>query len=144
MCEKLIYKDSEHCIFSTPLEYYFKGDKKKPEEMKQTCTANWRGYHGTWKIEDGYLYLVSLKDGSCKDEKPIPISKIFKNENAPIKAAWYSGIIRIQKGKVLKYVHMAFESIYEKEIFIKFEKGKIVNEWEVDNIKKYKFKNKRK
>jgi hypothetical protein len=35
--------------------------------------------------------------------------------------------VRIPQGKILKYVHMGFGSIYELDLFIKIEKGVVVS-----------------
>ncbi len=130
-------------MFNTPLDQYFSEEHPKPDIIKFSCTANWRGYLGTWKIEDGFLYLTALQEGSCARNPPsIPLSVVFKNQQPPIKATWYTGEIRIPKGELLRYVHMGFASIYEKETRIHIRQGKVIQEEEIDNSNHPDLKNK--
>jgi len=84
-------------------------------------TACWRGYIGTWEIKDGWFYLVNL----------VGRYKITGDE--PILADWFSGVLRIPQGEMLHYVHMGFGSVYEQEIHIKIENGKVVKSRVIDN-----------
>ena len=126
----LIYKGKNLSIFSNPLESYFNDKNQRPEKKifsKSLCSAIWRGYVATWKIENNNLYLLSLVEGTCGDNPPkIPIEKIFKEKKSPIKASWFSGIIRIPFGKELQYIHMGYSSVYEKELYINIKDGKIL------------------
>ncbi|OAD21658.1 conserved hypothetical protein, secreted [Candidatus Thiomargarita nelsonii] len=134
----LVYQGKNQPIFTNPLESYFDKQHPRPKNVfKFSCTANWRGYVATWKIEENDLYLVKLVEGSCGEDAPeIPITTIFPEQQAPIKANWFSGTLRIPLGKRLQYVHMGYGSIYEKELFLTIENGKIVNEELVDNSTK--------
>jgi len=58
--ETLIYEGKELPLMSTPLEDYFNDERKRPEFYPYS-TACWRGYVGTWKIENGKLYLMKLE-----------------------------------------------------------------------------------
>ena len=84
-------------------------------------TACWRRYLGTWEIKGGKLYLNDVTGGYKK----------LKTE--PLFAEWFSGVLRILRGKIIQYIHMGFASVFEKEIHIKIEKGKIVRRQEIDN-----------
>ena len=77
-------------------------------------TACWRGYIGTWEIKDGRLYLAGLI-GRCE---------MIGDE--PIFAEWVSGWLRIPRGEMLRYVHMGFESVYERELHLRLEGGVVV------------------
>lgn len=77
-------------------------------------TACWRGYIGTWEIENGQFYLVDI------------VGRYKMVGQDPIFADWFSGVIRIPKGKLLHYVHMGFGSVYEQDIHVKIENGKVV------------------
>lgn len=115
---------------SEPLEQYLGGLEKRPE-LDFPHTACWRGYHGTWSIEDNRLYLIELRcyaRGSAARD----IEYIFPNQRK-VFAGWFTGEIRIPKGEMLKYVHSAYESVYERDLFLKFENGVLVDEWLVDN-----------
>ena len=136
----LFYKGDRMEIFSNPLEMYFSDQNPRPNELfPGMCTACWRGYVATWKIEDGFLHLVKLIEGTCDADAPeIPLEKVFPGQKGPVKATWFTGTLRVPRGKQLQYVHMGYESKYEKELFIKIEKGKVVKEETVDNSVKEK------
>lgn len=100
------------------------GIEKENTRPSVVSTACWRGYVGTWKIKNGLFYLVSITGRY----------RIIGND--PILADWFSGVIRIPQGKLLHYVHMGFESVYEEEVHVKIEKGKVVESYVIDNRNK--------
>jgi hypothetical protein len=87
-------------------------------------TACWRRYIGTWEIKDDQFYLVSVEG----------IYEVVGKE--PILADWFTGVLRIPKGQRLQYVHMGFGSVYEEEIHVKIEAGKVVKKRTIDNRNK--------
>jgi len=135
--DKLVYKTETVEIFSNPLESYFNEKNPRPGHLFTfKCTACWRGYVATWKIEDGYLYLTKIVEGSCsKDAKEILISEIFPQQTAPVKALWFTGTLRAPQGEPLLYVHMGYGSVYEKELMISIKEGRVLSEVIVDNTK---------
>lgn len=84
-------------------------------------TACWRGYRGTWEINEGRLYLRSLE------------GRYRVTSHEPILAEWYSGLLRVPQGKLLEYVHFEFGSVYETELFLDIEDGIVVYSWTKDN-----------
>jgi len=55
-------------------------------------------------------------------EKDIDIMFLF-NTTEPVFAGWVSGTIRVPMGKMMKYVHMGYESVYRKDMFLSFTDG---------------------
>lgn len=49
----------------------------------------------------------------------------------------FSKVIRIPHGKMMKYVHQGYASLYEKELFLRFESGILVSYREEDNTHFY-------
>jgi len=106
-----------------------------PEELVRACnegeaeendiitfsTACWRNYVGHWEIKKGILYLNNIT-GAYR-----------LNSETPVKAEWFTGIIRVPQGKMIKYVHMGYESVYEKDMFFHIENGAVVDVEIVDN-----------
>ncbi|MDJ1492729.1 hypothetical protein QNI19_07285 [Cytophagaceae bacterium DM2B3-1] len=45
-----------------------------------------------------------------------------------VKADWFSGGIVSPQGKLVHYIHMGYNSIYENELELTFQKGKLVKE----------------
>lgn len=77
-------------------------------------TACWREYIGYWSIRRGKLYLTKLEGRFRLDGK----EAIF--------ADWFTGELRIPKGRMLEYVHSGFNSIYEQEMLLTLERGVVI------------------
>lgn len=110
---------------------YFALGGNKPE-FEFTCTALWRGYVGSWEIIDDRLYLINLT-GQMKDGTDANLATIFPNDPDRVFAHWYSGKVRLPQGNKLKYVHMGYSSVYEKDLFLHFENGILVKTETVEN-----------
>ncbi len=135
--DRLTWKDKEYSLYSNPLESYFGAQNPRPRNLfPVTCTACWRGYVASWKIEDGFLQLTKIIRGTCQSDAPqIPIDRIFPGRKLPINATWFSGTLRIPDGKILRYVHMGYGSVFEREIVLSIEAGKLVREETIDNTR---------
>ena len=119
--EKLCYEGHEVSMCSEPLGAYFELSGINPE-FDFSCTALWRGYVGTWEIRDDRFYLIGLS-GTLKDGTEATVATFFPDFPERVLAHWYSGQLRIPKGKMLEYVHMGYGSTYEEDLFITIEKG---------------------
>jgi hypothetical protein len=133
--EKLVYDGATHDMYSTPLESLFSKDNPKPRVFfeRPSSTACWRGYVGTWRVEDGVLYLVSLREGHPRTGA-ISLDKVNPKWTSPVKATWFTGTIRIGKGKVLMG-GMGFSERREIDIFLEIKAGEVISVREVDNTK---------
>lgn len=125
----LIYNGTEYSLMSNPLESYFTKNNPRPDKLFPfTCTANWRGYVATWKIDAGKLYLVKVAAGDCSSNpRELDVTSIF-GKKLPVEAAWFSGILRIPQGKLLSYMHMGYGSVYEKDLILTIRDGKVISE----------------
>lgn len=138
--ERLLYEGEELSLCSEPLQSYFRKSEIKSPFFGE-CTSNWRGYVGTWEIRDGRLYLVDLDghlyleglDGAVKDGGAANLETIFPGYPDRVFAHWYSGELRVPRGRMLKYVHMAYDSRYEEDFFIRVENGVITGTRTVRN-----------
>lgn len=74
-------------------------------------TACLRGYRGSWELRDGRLYLAKL-EGS---------RRLLAEE--PIFADWVTGTLRLPEGEELRYVHLGFATVFERELEIDIEQG---------------------
>lgn len=131
----LIYEGETYVLFSNPLEKYFNEDNVRPKDVfSEGCTtACWRGYVALWEIKRKYLYLTKINH--CCEGGEIPISKIFPGKDAPIKATWFSGELRIPQGKELSYVHMGYGSVYEEDLILTIKDGRLIKKKIIDNTK---------
>jgi hypothetical protein len=84
-------------------------------------TACWRGYQGTWEIKGGCFYLVAIR------------GRYKLRSDEPILADWFTGVLRIPRGKLLEYVHMGFGSVYEQELHVRIEAGLVGASRLIDN-----------
>lgn len=125
----LIYKGKEYSLMSNPLESYFSKSNPRPDKLFPfSCTAIWRGYIATWKIEAGTLFLIKVVAGDCSpNPQEIDVSAVF-GQKLPVEASWFSGTLRIPQGEMLSYMHMGYGSVYEKDLLLKFSNGKLISE----------------
>lgn len=103
--ERLIYNGEEYYLATEPLASYL---IKHDIRFIAPHTACWRGYIGSWLIEDNKLYLVDLKanisEGNKKfgADKEVGLDFLFPGQTK-VFANWYSEVIRIPHGKMIKY-----------------------------------------
>jgi len=67
--------------------------------------------------------------------RPFTLDRLFpgKFKDGKVEADWFSGELRVPKGKLLQYVHMGYGSSYEQELIITVDKGVVVRQVLVDN-----------
>ncbi|NMC58098.1 MAG: hypothetical protein GYA51_01685, partial [Candidatus Methanofastidiosa archaeon] len=128
--EKLFFKGNEYYMASEPLNQYLRNLKPKPIFLPPS-TACWRGYYGTWEIRTNQLYLISLI-AYTGDHKKVGLEFLFPGETS-VFAEWFSGALRIPQGKILRYIHFGYESVYERDLFLNFEKGCLLNDKIIEN-----------
>lgn len=142
MPDILIYNGDTLSIFGNPLEQLYENDSIRPNFFgeKEGCesTACWRGYQAEWTIIDENLYLTGIYS-CCYDEDSLKadLKELFGNKfiNGRVNADWFNGDIIAPQGKLLYYIHMGYESLYEKELEFRFEKGKLTGTRTYDNSK---------
>jgi hypothetical protein len=127
--ERIIYNGTEYSLFTDPIESFFTESNPRPSKLFAfSCTASRRGYIATWKIDKGRLFLVRIVAGNCSAEPAVlDVSSIFKKD-LPIEATWYSGILRIPRGKCLKFINAGYGSVYEEEILLTIKDGVLLKE----------------
>jgi len=143
--DRLIYNGDTVSIYSNPLEQFPNIDKLRQKLFgdKKGCssTACWREYQAKWEIIDNELYLIGIY--SCcfyEDKIQSDLEQLFpdKFENGKVKAEWVTAKILSPQGKQLYYVHMGYESLYEKEVVYEIENGKLKGTTTFDNTKSRK------
>ena len=110
--ERIVYEGTEGFLFTNPLESYFSKENPRPE-FASPHTACWRGYVGAWEIREDTLYLSDIK-AWMRDEDgkaaPVGFEKVFPGKSKPLKAEWFTGTLRIPRGKPIRYVHMGYQT----------------------------------
>ena len=132
--DKILYNGQIHSLASEPLSPYLYSNKieKLFSEISSAC---YRGYCATWKIENKNIYLLNIESPNSKkdetadgvDEPNSAMNKLFPGQTE-VFGDWVNGKIKIQSGKVLQFVNKGYESVYEKDIFLRFENGVLVDE----------------
>ena len=104
---------------------------------RSISTANWDGFTAYWSIKQDVLYLDSVRsehyDSDTKEfmGSRIPSATLFRVFNKHVTGdcivgSWLTRDIRVAKGKVIYYQHMAFERNYEEEQIISIDKGIVI------------------
>ena len=127
--EILLYKSNKVGMATEPLNPYLQNRKDINFEFQST--GCWRGYLGFWELRDKKLFIVKL---IVTKDTQVDLNYLFPGQNE-VFADWFSGEIRIPQGEMLKYVHMGYQSIFEKDLFLKFKKGVLIDERVIDNRK---------
>jgi hypothetical protein len=139
----------QYFIYTNPLKLYLQENPGKLPKSEVGSTGLWRGYVASWEVKDGHLLLVDvgiLKSVSQPGQKGFSteissvMSEMFPNEKT-VPARWFSGHIIIPDGKLVKYVHMGYASIYERYIVLRIEKGAVSRQWTTDAEEFIKFRN---
>lgn len=120
--ELLYYKGKRYNMIVEPLEAYYENKPPRPEEFVGYCTANWRGYIGTWRIRYGQLYLSKLESFEGVE---FPLGRYFPDTGKRVLADWFTGELICPYGEMLSYVHMGYASIYEKYLCVDVMSGNV-------------------
>ena len=138
----LIYHGDTLSIYANPLEELYTKKKPRPNFFGQkpycNSTACWRGYQAKWQIIDNKLYLTGIFSCCYKEDKTkANLARLFGKKfiNGKVKADWVSGNIISPQGEELYYVHMGYNSLYEKELEFSFKQGQLIGTRMYDNSK---------
>ena len=123
--ERLIYQGKEMGMQTTPLSDFLAYPSGRPE-FREHSTACWRRYIGKWEISLDRLYLVEIH-AHWVDGTKVELDQLFPGYPDRVFAHWYTGKIRCGQGKLLKYVHGGYASIYEMDLFITVKNGVVTN-----------------
>src|SRR5262249_27159083 len=63
----------------------------------------------------------------------IKLDELFRSDETPVHAAWYSGLLRIPTGELMNYVHGGFYSEYETDLIVEIDAGMVRGQWVIDN-----------
>jgi hypothetical protein len=138
--EKLRVDGKEEQLMATPLEDFWNAQHPRPESLSQTSWACWRGYIGTWEIIDNKLCLLRIerheiwpKDDTFAEQAiEIPLHPLLGSDG-PVSADWFSGVLRVARGEVLTQVNTGYASVYEEDLFLVIDHGKVTSRRLVKN-----------
>ena len=130
----LIYEGKKCELFSNPLESYYKQDRALRPKFQSWHTANYRGYVATWEIDNGVLYLKEIR--AKIEGQMVGLDHLFPGTPGRVEAKWFTGLLRVPQGKVIKPVHQGYASVYERDLIITIKDGKVVGKEIIDNRNK--------
>jgi hypothetical protein len=97
------------------------------------CTGLWRGYVATWRLEHDSLFLVRVQTDACgTDPKDLDIAAEFGSRR--VFAAWATDTLVRAGGEMIRYVHMGYGSLYEREIRYVVRRGILLRTTETDFV----------
>jgi len=108
-------------LCTMPLGTYFALGGKQLA-LEPVSTALWRAYVATWEIRDERLYLVGI-DATLRGGRFATLEDFFPGFPTRVFAHWYSGVLRVPQGALLRYVHAGFASRTESDLLIDIEDG---------------------
>jgi len=82
------------------------------QAARGNCSALWRGYHGTWEVRDGALYLTGLTVGPC-GMGPDVKAAVFPYAAGSVKATWVTGRLVFNVGTTQPYAHLLAETLMQ-------------------------------
>lgn len=143
----LIYNGKTVELFTNPLEQYL--EMKGLKEIDRGCNSSacWRGYTAIWELKNGKLYLAEIKPCGiiavagvytgleCGENESSKVLNYLNNEfkTKNIFADWYTGELLSPQGRLIHYVHMGYESSYEKEMRFEIENGTLIKTETIEN-----------
>ena len=137
----------EYEIFSNPLEPFLVLNPDKRPNSEIVSTGLWRGYLATWKIECNRLTVTKVEvlhqkpsdDDTFETEYGDATDAVFPGQR-DVFAEWFTGHIVIPTGKLVKYVHMGYASIYKKYLLLRVERGVVTKQWRLNRAAFQKFR----
>jgi len=127
--ERLIFNGEATSMATEPLSQYLQN--RNDIKFYMPSTNFWRGYYGNWEIKDSKLHLIDLK-AYIEGYEEVGLNYLFPGKKE-VFANWFNGEIRIPQGEMLQYVHSGYASLYDSDLFLVFENGILVTQYEVDN-----------
>lgn len=133
--ERVFYNGTKYPMCSEPLSIYLERKNFKKEAFKSQNSACWRGYRGTWEIKGNKLFLVEFS-GYIDSNISVGIEYLFPDQTE-VFAKWFTGVVRLVEGSLLRYEHVGYASTYETDIILTFKRGILIKEEIKDNLTEF-------
>ncbi len=98
-------------------------EKKKAEEF----------YRNGMLTQEEKIKLLHEVKSVLMENVNASVSTIFPGQEK-VFAEWFTGELRLPQGKMLEYVHMGYQSVYEKDVYLEFKSGKLTGSYTVENF----------
>lgn len=147
--DKILYDGKEYSLHTNPMELYFIKHPEKKPKREIISTALWRGYVATFEVKDKSPVLKDIEidvPRETEDGKSDCTWKSVKDTVVPkgkvLQIDWFTGILVLPYGKLVRYVHMGYGSTYSNYILLEIEGGKLTGERKLDYKQYAHFKEK--
>ena len=147
--DHILFDGQRFSLASEPLAAWLDRRKNRQLRFYRASTACSRGYGAAWEVARGRLYLTKFV-ARLVDGTPASIETLFANYTdqfyasvnvqAPANegpgrfAFWFTGMLRCPMGKQLAYRHYGYGSIFERELCLCFQDGRLIGSRIVDNL----------
>ncbi len=137
--DKIVLNGEQFDLYSNPIEqYWIRNDKKRPRFVSAPNCQ--RGYVAHWEIRDDQFLLTALGGTYEKWNVLFGYQKTLYTlktlmplaKGRPVKATWFSGKLRVPKGKMTLYEHHGYDSRFEQETIITINKGTLTKMVTID------------
>lgn len=130
----LLYRGDTLLLQSNPLEPWLNQLPRRPTELRGNGSTNcWRGYEATWLLEHDRLYLLAVQPCGGLPLNAAALQQWFPlDDPRRIAATWVTGTLNVVKGKLVRYAHMGYESIYEQDWLLTLAAGQLVGQQTFD------------
>lgn len=124
--ERLLLRGEEIPLATTPLENFWEQSPPRPT-LEPPNTACWRGYVGTWGIDDGQLFLLNIEEAEVSsDESPVTVDSLFPGSAGRVRADWFTGNLYCPLGEANFTVDG--DMVYDRHLVIEIAQGRVVRE----------------
>lgn len=138
--ERILLDGRPRALYADPLDGLTEAHGLYLGNPNCASTGNYRGYIGTWQVQDRRLCLTHLHWEEFGSHNEVPVSEDVRaallqaagRAQFPIHAHWFSGSIRISIGRRLIYSHRGWSHWFERERVMRFVAGELVRDHEVD------------
>jgi hypothetical protein len=141
--DRIFYDGKEYSLHTNPMESYFaRYPEKRPVTLAKS-SGLWRGYVATFVFEMNVLFLEDIEietmGGKYDDSwKSVRGQIIPKDEELMID--WFTGILILPYGELVKYVHGGYESTYSNYILLEINRGILTDKRTFDHKQYDEFK----
>ena len=132
--DTLVVDGEPQALNTRPLDAWLAKDRARTDALRETwdigmCSAAWSGFRATWELRDDRLWLLEVEPNPCDgdDERTIPLSAFGGRDGEPLAADWVDTELVLPQGELVEYVHMGFESRYERYVVYVIEGGRVVS-----------------
>ena len=147
--DKLIYNGVIYNLTVNPMELYFNNNPDKRPRPNVISSALWRGYIATFEIIQNELWVVDIiinvstfdyENRRFTNEYESVIQECLDGRDR-MKLDWFNGVLVLPQGKIVEYVHMGYDSIYENYILIAIGNGSYIRDFNLNNTQYVRFRN---